>query len=213
MWFLAILLFSNAKSGYSAKQLERDLNVTYKTAWRMLMLIRKAIPQGTDFLSGEVEMDETYFGGRFRSGKGNRLQREAIKAKSVIVGAVERKGSIRAKVSPNEKAKTIGKFLDGNINPINTRLMTDESNRYNVVARGYNRETVNHRAKEYVRGDVYTNTIESFWGHLKRSVRGTHKFVSKKHLQSYVDGFVFHYNTRHNDSERFSYLLNVLLHA
>lgn len=213
LWFTAIFLFSNAKSGLSAKQLERDLNVTYKTAWRMLHLIRKSLGQGKGFLSGEVEMDEAYFGGRYRAGKDNRKQKEALQAKSVIIGAVERKGRLKARVSPNTRSSTIGVFLDRNVNPLTTRLLTDESNRYKIVARGYHREVVNHSQYEYARGDVHTNTIESFWGHLKRSVRGTHKVVSKKHLQTYLDGFVWHYNNRHNDRERFASLLGALLPA
>jgi hypothetical protein len=213
LWFLAIFLFSNAKSGYSAKQLERDLAVTYKTAWRILNLIRKSLKQNKSFLSGDVEMDETYFGGRFRSGENNKRQKEAVAAKSVIIGAVERKGDLRAKVSPHTKATAIGRFLNENVNPITTRLFTDESNRYDRVAIGYDRHSVNHKSKEYVRGLAHINRIESFWSHFKRSVKGTHKVISKKHLQSYVDSFVFHYNKRHSDKERFSSLLGVLLLA
>ncbi len=211
LWFYSIFLFSNAKSGLSAKQLERDLNVTYKTAWRILNLIRKALSQDKSFLNGIVEADQAYFGGRYRSGKNNKKQREAIAAKSVVLGAVERQGKVRVKVSPDAKAKSIHRFLDNNVNPITTHLMTDKSSSYINAAKGYARETVDHRRKEYVRGNVYVNTMDSFWAHVKRSVTGTHKVISKKYLQSYLDGFVFHYNNQHNDNERFSSLLGALL--
>lgn len=213
LWFHALFIFSNAKSGISAKEMERQLGVTYKTAWRILNLIRKQLGQNTHRLQGNVEMDETYFGGRKKAGKNNQDLSKAMKAKSVIVGANQRGQEMRAEVSPNAKAKTIGKFLEKNIEPYGTRLLTDESNRYNKVARGYNRQMVNHSQKEYVRGDIHVNNMESFWSHVKRSVRGTHKVVSKKHLQSYLDGFVWHYNNRHNDNQRFVSLLGALLRA
>jgi transposase len=97
------------------------------------------------------------------------------------------------------------------VNPITTRLMTDKSQSYINAAKGYARETVDHSRKEYLRGNVYVNTMDSFWAHVKRSVTGTNKVISKKYLQSYLDGFVFHYNNRHSDNERFSSLLGALL--
>lgn len=211
LWFHAIFVFSNAKSGVSAKELERQLGVTYKTAWRILKLIRKALPQEDNFLSGIVETDTAYFGGRFESGTDNKRQKEAIAAKSVILGAVERQGRVRVKVSPDAKAKSIWRFLDANINPITSQLMTDKGAAYKTGAKGYNRQSVDHSKKEYVRGNVYVNTMDAFWAHVKRSVSGTHKVISKKHLQSYLDGFAFHYNNRRNDRERFSALLGALL--
>lgn len=213
VWFHAIWVFSNAKSGVSAKQIERELNVTYKTAWRILMLIRKALPQSKDFLDGDVEVDEMYVGGRLPGGYQNRNKGKTMVNKSVVIGAVQRKGTTRAKVSPNAKAYTIGRFLDENINPITSRILTDNSNRYNTVARGYDRFSVNHSEKEYARGDVHTNTIEAFWGHFKRSIAGVNKTISKKYLPFYLDGFVWHANNRHNDSARFSSLLGALLSA
>lgn len=213
LWFKAILAFSNAKSGISAKELERDLEVTYKTAWRMLTLIRKALKQSTDKLSGTVETDAAYFGGRFRSGKYNKNQKQAIAAKSVVIGAVERGGNIKATVVPNLSAKAHADFLAAAVEQVGTRLMTDDTNVLDKVAVGYDRFTVQHKLGEYVNGDSYINTIEGFWSHVKRSIKGTHKVVSKKHLQEYLDGFVFHYNNRHSDKERFSTLLGTVLLA
>ena len=213
LWFQAILVFSNAKSGISAKQLQRELEVTYKCAWRILKLIREALKQGDDKLDGDVETDTAYFGGRGYSGKNNEDLSRVMKNKSVVMGAVKRGGKIRAKVVPDASSQAHGDFLRENINPKNTRLMTDQSNRYNLVATGYARYAVSHKHHEFARGDIHVNTIETFWSHVKRSIKGTHKVISKKYLQTYLDGFVFHYNNRHSDKERFSALLGALLRA
>lgn len=212
LWFAAILAFSNAKSGISAKELERQLETTYKTAWRILHLIRKALAQEGK-LKGDVEMDTAYFGGRFRSGKYNEKQKEAIASKSVVMGAIQRDGNARLSVVPDAKAKTHGDFLNETIDPEGTRLLTDGTRVLEKVAVGFNRHSVNHNIGEYVRGDVHSNTIDAFWSHIKRSISGTHKVVSKKYLQEYLDGFVFLRNNRHSDRERFALLLGTLLHA
>jgi len=156
-------------------------------------------------------MDEGFMGGRYKSGKYNKKQKEAIRAKSVVIGAVERGGDIRAEVSKDSTAYSIGKFLTRNIERENTVLLTDASNRYDNVAKKYNRYSVNHTKGEFVRGIVHVNSIEGFWSHLKKSIKGTHKVISKKHLQSYVDAFVFHYNNRYNDKDRFSVLVSCLV--
>lgn len=212
LWFAAILAFSNAKSGISAKELERQLETTYKTAWRILHLIRKALAQDGK-LKGDVEMDTAYFGGRFKSGKYNEKQKEAIAAKSVVMGAIQRDGNARLSVVPDAKAKTHGDFLNETIDPEGTRLLTDGTRVLEKVAVGFNRHSVNHNIGEFVRGDVHSNTIDAFWSHIKRSISGTHKVVSKKYLQEYLDGFVFLRNNRHSDRERFALLLGTLLSA
>lgn len=210
LWFKAILTFSNAKSGISAKEMERQLEVTYKTAWRILHLIRKALEQDGK-LSGDVEMDSAFFGGRFKSGKDNARQKEAIAAKTVVMGAVQRGGKARLLIVPDNKAKTHGDFLNEMIDPQGTRLLTDKTNRLDKVAVGFNRHSVDHGRGEYVRGDVHANTIEGFWSHIKRSITGTHKVVSKKYLQEYLNAFVFHRNNRYSDKERFWLLLGILI--
>jgi len=212
-WFQALVMFSNAKSGLSSKYLEREINVNYKTAWRILTLIRKQLGQGGQKLRGNVEMDEGYFGGKGYAGKNNELLSIVMSKKSSVVAAVQRGGDIKAEVTPNVTARTIGGFLDKNIEPNGTRLLTDQSNRYDSVAKQYNRHSVDHGRKEYVRGDVHVNNVESFWAHIKRSIKGTHKAVSKKYLQSYLDGFVWHRNNRYSDRARFEALLAVLIHA
>jgi len=210
LWFHAIFIFSNAKSGISAKEMERQLGVTYKCAWRILNLIRTALKQQNGKLQGEVETDSTYFGGRYPSGKYNKHQKAAIADKSVLMAAIERKGDMKAEVTPDIKAQTITGFVEKNVEQ-GSRLLTDASRNYEQVAKGYDRHMIDHHRGVYVRGDVHINNVETFWAHIKRSIKGTHKVISKKYLQSYLDGFVFHYNNRRNDNARFAALLGALL--
>ena len=203
LWFEAIFRFSNAKSGYSAKQLERDLGVTYKCAWRMLRLIREALNNQGDKLSGDVEVDAGYIGGEAK------VQRR-MKNKSTAIAAIKRGGETRVAVMPNATAEAHMAFITLNVKPEGTRLLTDAAAGYKSSAKGYHREAINHK-KEYVRGDVHINNVENFWSHVKRSIRGVHKHVSPKHLQSYLDGFAFHANNRGNDTLRFFALLNGVL--
>ena len=108
-------------------------------------------------------------------------------------------------------AKTHGDFLKEHVALRGTRLFTDGTNKLHNVAKEYERYTVDHHIGEYVRADAHVNNVEQFWSHIKRSIKGTYKSVSKQHFQSYLDAFVFHYNNRHNDRERFSALLGILL--
>ena len=214
-WFFALFIFSNAKSGISAKELERQLGVTYKTAWRMLKQIRSILHQDTTKLKGNVETDGTFFGGHFRSGKYNKHQKTAFRAKSKVMGAITRGGEARVKVVPNHSSLVHKAFLERHVST-DSRLLTDGGNHgsiYKKSAAQYFRQSVNHSQGEYVRGDVHVNNMEVMWGHIKRSLKGTHKAVSKHYLQSYLDSFVFHYNNRDNDKKRFSSLLDVVLHA
>lgn len=215
MWFHAILVFSNAKSGISAKQLERQLEVTYKCAWRILTLIRKSLARkDNDKLSGEVETDGAYFGGKGYGGKYNENAKEVMKKKGVVLAAIERGGKVIAEVVPDMTAKTYGDFIQRNVETKETKLLSDSTKSLqHTRALGYDRHSVNHRSKEYVRGYVHVNNVETFWSHVKRSMKGTHKVISSKYLQDYINGFVFHYNNRHSDKERFSALLGALLRA
>lgn len=127
------------------------------------------------------------------------------------MGAIERGGKARLMIVPDSTAKTHGDFLAEVVEQHGTRLMTDKTNRLDKVALGFTRLTVDHHRGEYVRGDVYANTIDAFWSHIKRSITGTHKVVSKKHLQEYLDAFVFHRNNGGNDKERFYALLETVM--
>lgn len=212
LWYHAIFVFSNAKSGISAKEMERQLGVTYKTAWRMLKLIREALGQDGTKLGGDVEMDSAYFGGKGDAGKNNENLSQVMKKKAVVFAAIERGGNMKATVMPDNTAKSHGEFLMASV-ATTARLLTDSTNKLKNVATSYDRHMVDHHRFEYVRGDVHVNNVESFWAHAKRSIKGTHKVISKKYLQSYLDGFVFHYNNRHSDKERFVALFGALLSA
>ena len=211
LWFHVFMMFSNAKSGLAAKTIQRDLEITYKTAWRMAHLIREALKQSEDPLSGIVEMDMGFFGGKGVAGKNLEHLSDVFRAKTKVFAAVERKGRIRAKVTKDGSARSHKNFLWQNVSTINTRLMTDGALPFTHSASPYKRESVEHRKKEYVRGDVHTNSADSFWSHVKASVRGTHKAISKKHFQSYLDGFVFHYNNARNGKQRFEALVDTVL--
>lgn len=187
LWFYAIYLFSISKNGVAAKELERHLGVTYKTAWRMAGRIRRLMRQDHDQLTGVVEADETYVGGRRRSSC-------AFKDKVPVLGVVQRGGHIRVKALKNRGEYQIAPFIEKNVKK-QSLLYTDEARVYGTVM-GYKRDTVKHRAFEFVRGEVHTNTIEGFWGQFKRSLHGTHHSVSKQYLQSYLDEFAFRYNHR-----------------
>lgn len=130
--------------------------------------------------------------------------------KSRILVAVQRDGRMKAQVVPDLSAETHRKFIEKNIEK-GAILFTDNSRIYKKSAKEYDRETVTHKKGEYVRGDVHINTVETFFSHLKRSLRGTHKTISAEKLQSYLDGFVFHRNNAYSDRHRFSALLGALL--
>ncbi len=191
LWFHSIFLFASSRNGVSAKELERQLGVTYKTAWRLAKQIRILFAQANNPLSGVVEADETYMGGK-RQGKRGR----GAENKTPVFGIVERKGRVKAEVVESIKIKTIQPIIDSSVIK-GTTIMTDEFNVYNRVKQsGYDHQTVQHGLGEYVRGLVHSNSIEGFWSQLKRSINGTHHAISKKYLQLYVDEFVYRYNYR-----------------
>jgi transposase len=211
MWFHAIMMFSNAKSGLSAKTIQRDLEITYKCAWRMATLIRGSLIQSEEKLSGIVEADMGFFGGKGVGGKDNEHLGAVMRAKTKVFGAIARGSGMRAKVVPDGSARVHKQFLDAHVTHVNTHLMTDAAQHYTHSAKKFFRESVNHKRGEYVRGKVHTNSMDSFWSHVKASVRGTHKSISPKYFQSYLDGFVFHQNNRYSDKARFEALLGIVL--
>ena len=202
-WFYAIYLFSTSKNGVSAMELQRQLGCTYKTAWRMAKQIRKLFEENKDALSGIVELDETYVGGK----GGNNKRGRGSENKTPVFGMVERKGAIKARVTVDTKRKTVMPIIRQNVT-IGTEIMTDEYLPYkSLIKEGYNHQTVTHGAREYVRGNVHTNTLEGFWSQMKRSINGTYHAVSPKYLQTYVDEFSYRYNARLASEPLFSLLL------
>lgn len=179
-----------AKNGVSAKELERHLGVTYKTAWRMCKQIRKLMEdENNDKLDGDVEIDETYVGGKRRLAN-------KFSNKSIVFGAVERNGRVLSVKVKSAGARVLLPVIQSGVE-VSAHIHSDEWQSYRTLARrGYNHTTVNHSKLEYVRGTAHTNTIEGFWSQLKRSIDGTYHAVSPKYLQSYVNEFVFRYNLR-----------------
>ncbi len=203
-WFLAIYLATSLKKGISSIQLSKYIGITQKSAWFMLHRIRHAIESGNfdkPQLSGDVEIDETYVGGKRRGSKRGR----GGEHKSSIVGMVERDGDVRAVVTVDTKARTVAPLIRSNVS-ISATIHTDEYKVYNVLDRmGYDHQRVNHSKKEWVHNATHTNTIEGFWSHLKRGINGIYHHVSRKHLQNYCDEYQYRYNTRlMNDFERFA---------
>lgn len=192
-WFYVIYLFSVAKNGVSAKEVERHLGVTYKTAWRITKQVRELMQQTGNPLTGIAEVDETYIGGKHR-------RKGMFDNKTAVIGIVEKKkdsGQIKAIATKQADATIALPFLRSSI-AAGTVVHSDESRIYTRVRRQFDHEFVNHSKLEYVRAGVHTNTIEGFWGQLKRSIDGTYHCVSPKYLQSYVNEFVYRYNHRQN---------------
>ncbi|HCS79335.1 TPA: IS1595 family transposase [Patescibacteria group bacterium] len=202
-WFYALYLFSTSKNGVSAKELERQLGCTYKTAWRIAKQIRLLFEQNKEVLTKITEIDESYFGGK----GGNNKRGRGSENKTPVFGMVERKGIVKAKVTVDTKRKTVMPIIREHVK-LGTEVMTDEYLPYRSLAKeGYVHQTIAHGAKEYVRGNVHVNTLEGFWSQLKRSINGTYHAVSPKYLQLYVDEFSYRYNHRSSFEPIFSLLL------
>lgn len=196
-WFYALYLFTTTRHGVAAKELQRQLGVTYKTAWRMGHEIRKYMGRvdGDGTLSGHVELDEAFIGGRIKGRKKDGITGRGAK-KIVVFGMVERGGEIIARVVKTAGRKDLFPLISNYVAP-GTRISTDEWPAYKTLpALGYTHKTVRHGAKEYARGNTHVNTLEGFWAILKRSIRGTHIHVSRKHLQKYLVEFEFRFNRR-----------------
>lgn len=212
-WFVAVWLAVIHNKGISSIQLAKDIDVTQKTAWFMLHRIRKCFGvENNNDLDNDVELDETYVGGknknRHRNKKFKQSQGRSFKDKTPVLGMLERGGKVNAVVVDNVQSHTLTKEILKRVKR-SARLHTDEWQGYNIVSRLYNHSIVRHNVGQYVDGNVYTNTIEGFWGILKRGIIGVYHQVTRKHLQKYLDEFVFRYNTRnYEESERFNYLLS-----
>jgi transposase-like protein/predicted RNA-binding Zn-ribbon protein involved in translation (DUF1610 family) len=205
-WFYAMYLMTATRNGVSAKELERQLGVTYKCAWRIghqLRDLMAARNESNPPMSGHVELDETYIGSRERGGKRGR----GTSNKAIVFGILEREGNVRGKVVPDVRRDTLEPHIERKVLS-GTTISTDEMSSYRQLSRlGYIHGKVNHHKDEYVNGIHHTNSIEGFWSHLKRGIKSTHASVSPKHLQRYVDEFAFRYNNRQEPAEMFSRML------
>ncbi len=206
LWFYAMYLMTSTRCGISAKQLERELGITYKTAWRMAKLIRQELmTQDDESLGGEVEMDETYVGGKRRGDKRGRPSEDSHK--TPVFGMVQRRGRVAAMPVRNVKAKTLMSHVRKRVLPSSV-VYTDELRSYDgLKRRGYQHNRIHHAEQVYVSGNVHTNTIEGFWSLTKRGINGVYHAVSAKHLQGYLNEYAFRYNNRGKNGDQFKKLL------
>ncbi len=194
-WFMAISLMIDAKKGMSALQLQRHLGVNYRTAWYLAHRIREAMdePDGLK-LTGTVEIDETYIGGKQRGHKGKKLN------KDVVLGIRQRGGPLKLVHVVDNKAGTLYEQVAQHVDKDKTdHIVTDDAGWYNfrlTKFRNVRHSKILHSAKEYVRGEVHTNTVENAFSLLKRAVIGTYHQLSIKHLQRYLNEFSYRFNRR-----------------
>jgi len=191
-WLSAIQFLCASKKGMSAHQLHRMLNITYKSAWFMAHRIRYAIGQSPVIkkLQGTVEADETYIGGKHHGKRGRGSEN-----KTPVFALVERGGDVRAFKTERVTAKNLREKIRENVDKEAT-IMTDEFLAYKNLGREFTHFTVNHGAKQYVNGDIHTNTIEGYFSILKRGITGVYHHVSEQHLDRYLAEFGFRYNSR-----------------
>jgi transposase-like protein len=208
-WFAAIYLLSESKKGMSALQLKRTLRVSYKTAWFLCHRIRESVKDvgHSELLSGICEVDEAFIGGKpanmhkRRKAKLKRVEGSArYDHKTMVLGAIQREGEVRLQVSKDRPTRAVlHAFIKSKLADETTAIMTDDFNQYDGIAdKNTRHETVSHSQKEWVRGEVHTNTLENVWSLFKRSIVGSYHQVSVKHLERYVDEFEFRFNNRNN---------------
>ena len=204
-WFFVMFLFTTTRNGVAAKEVQRQIGCTYKTAWRMCHLIREymGFVDGDAPLGGPgkpaVEIDKTFIGGKDKQGQDD---------KAIVIGMAERQGGevvtrvLRSKRSNDVVPAVRFHVVEG------TRVMTDDGVAFRSLDEwGYQHQTVNHSEKEYVRGDVHTNTVEGFWSNVKRTIKGTHVWVSPKHLQNYLLELEYRHNLRREPHLMFPLLM------
>jgi transposase len=185
LWFYAMYLMASTRCGISAKQIQRETGVTYKTAWRIFKQIRSLLSEPDMQLEGStVEMDEMYYGGKRKGGTGRPMRGD--KTLTPVAGIVERKGRVVARALPDVKGSTLLGMVREYVMS-KSMIFTDE-------LKGY--DGIKHSSKVYVRGNVHTNTIEGFWSLVKRGIGGVYHSVSQKHLQDYLNEYSFRYNRR-----------------
>lgn len=205
-WFFAMFLFTTTRNGVAAKEIQRQMGVTYKTAWRMARLIREYMgwvdgdtPVGGPG-GGMVEADETFIGGK-------RRMSEKMDNKTIVFGVTERGGDVVTRIIPDRSEFQTTPVIKEFVRP-GSKLTTDDWTAYRRLnEEGYRHERVNHSAKEYVRGEWHTNTIEGFWSMVNRTIAGTHIHVSSKYLPAYLGEIEYRWNLRKDPHLMFPLLM------
>ncbi len=203
LWLIGFHLMTSSKKGVSALQLQRNLGLgSYKSAWHLAHRIRYAMREGTLCapLRGDVEVDETYVGGKIKGGRARGEHGRSTVKKTPVVALVERNGRVRSKPIEHATSKTLKAAIRENIHK-DSRILTDEWQAYYGIGQEFEggHEVINHSKEEYARGDVNTNTVESYFALLKRGIHGIFHHVSKHHLHRYCDEFSFRWNCRKID--------------
>jgi transposase len=220
LWFFAMYVMTSTRCGVSAKQLERELGVTYKTAWRMFNKIRtQLMADDSGPLSGDVEVDEASVDGKPRKKQGQRELRGTVpnrrseaaklreRSRATVFAAVERGGRIKATVLPSRHGPGLKRQVIEWVEPTSI-IITDDWGAYKGLERHFiDHSRINHSAGMYVEGATHTNTVEGFFGHLKPSIKGTYRKVSHKWLQGYLNEFVWRRNARLEPEAMFKQLL------
>ena len=220
LWFYVMYVMASTRCGVSAKQLEREIGVTYKTAHRMMKMVRTHLMTDEDQqpLKGDVEVDETSWGGKPKRPHGQprdialgpsrrAAAAKARDAKPTILGMVERGGKVRARVIPSRHGAGLSRAVTANVNP-DSILFTDDWASYKPLRRTYiDHKVINHSAGLYVEGSTHTNTIEGFFGNLKTGMRGAYKKVSPAYLQTYLNEYTWRYNARREGVALFEQLV------
>ena len=205
-WFFAIYLMAQTRSGMSAKQLERMLGVTYKTAWRMFHQIRKLMADDSDLLTGEVEIDEMYITPNSRFTKKPMIKGD----EEVVFGAVERSGRVKVKHIKNATSNILISEVQKSVD-FKANVYTDGLLAYHTLYNtGWKHKSVNHQ-KEYVSSTdpkVHTQNIENLWSNMRRGIRGVYRHVDAKYLQAYIDEYAFRYSNRNKPS---GYMFDIIL--
>ena len=218
LWFYAMYLMASTRCGISAKQMERELGVTYKQAHKMMKRIRTLMGDDGTPLSGDVEIDETSVGGKTKRPHGasrtiavgqdrRKGSKQRMKRNPTVLGMVERGGRVRFKVIASRHGAPLSRAVLANVNP-DSIIFTDEWGSYKPLKERFiDHQVVNHSMGDYVRGDAYTNTIEGAFGNMKTGMRGVYKKVSPAYLQAYLDEYSWRSNAKLTPESLFSQLL------
>jgi transposase-like protein len=203
-WFYSMYLMGSTRCGISAKQIQRETGVTYKTAWRIFRQIRTLLSEDLQLEGPTVEIDEAYYGGVRKYGTGRPMRGD--RKKTPIVGVVERKGRVIAKAIEDVGSATLLGVVREHVLPEST-IYSDEHRGYDGIKglrckddtsknAGYQHRRIHHSSKVYVMGDIHTNSVEGFWSLIKRGIGGVYHAVSQDYLQSYLDEYSYRYNRR-----------------